>query len=111
MSVQNLKELVGFGLSCGELVGALQDGFDLSDLGKVLEAAKRVGSLKNARLALAQYLAMSDAEAQELEAYVIADFDIADDKVEAMIEAGLRVVIELHEVAALFIKIPVAAKP
>lgn len=102
---KELKELVAFGLAAGELVAGLADGVGFDDVGKVVAAAKAAGpGLAGAGDALKEYVAMSDADALELENFVVAEFDIADDKVEMAIEQALKVAIELHSLVALFVK-------
>lgn len=101
--MMELKALVGFGLSCGELLAGLGDGFSFDDVKKVIDCAKQASpALKGAKAALGQYLVMSDEQAKELEDFVIADFDIADDQVEFVIESALKVAIELHGLASIF---------
>lgn len=103
--MNELKALVGFGLSAAELVADFADGISFSLISKVVEVAKlSKPAIKGAQAALDQYIAMSDEEALSLEAYVMGEFDISDDKVEQAIEAALKVAIELHSVVALFAK-------
>jgi hypothetical protein len=105
MGIVELKDLVSFGLALGELVAGLVDGVGFDDVAKVVKvgiaAAKGLG---HAKQALIEYANMSDSEAAELEAFVKQEFDIADDAVEAAIEAGLSLVIKLHDLAKLFVK-------
>lgn len=104
----NLKELVHFGLKAMELVDRLADGFQLSDLGKILDVAKSAPpAIKDAGAALAEYKAMSDAEALDLEAYIATDFDISNDAIEGVIEQALDILIKLHSLAAKVLKKPV----
>lgn len=105
MGTTELKEFVAFGLSAGELLSGLQDGFGFDDVAKVIATAKLAGpALKNAGVALDEYVSMSDEEASELESYVVSEFDISDDKVEEGIETALKVCIELHSLVGLFVK-------
>lgn len=105
MATKELKELVGFGLSVGELVAALLDGIGVDDAEEALEVAMRaVPGITGADLALAEYVAMSDEEAAELEAFVIADFDIPADNVEAAVEGALKVAIMLRGLINIFKK-------
>mgnify|MGYP001596944811 CR=1 FL=1 len=104
MATKELKELVAFGLNCGELIAGLADGVGFDDIGKVVAVAKLAGSgMGGAAAALAEYAGMTDAEALELEKFVESEFDIANDKVELGIELALKTVIQLHEVVKLFL--------
>lgn len=101
---KELKELVGFGLSVGELIAGLADGFGFDDVKKAIDAAKLAApAFKDAHKALAEYVGMTDTEAAELEAYVFTEFDIADDKIEAAIEGALKLAIELRSLVALLV--------
>ena len=112
MGTKELKELVGLGLSSGELIAALADGVQISDLGKAVEVARAAGpGLKDAGKALDEYLAMTDAAALDLENWVVAEFDIPDDKVEAAIEMALKVAIQLRDLVRLFVKKPAVVNP
>lgn len=100
--LRDLKELVFFGLKAGELIAGIADGIDFSDVSKLIAAGKSAGpAFKDAKNALAEYSSMSDEEAKGLEDYVTANFDIADDKVEAGIKGALNVAIELHGLVGL----------
>jgi hypothetical protein len=102
-AIDSIKAFLKLGFSLGKVVEALSDGFSLSDLGPILTAAKAIpGGLAAAPAALAQYLGMSDEEALELEAWVVSEFDLKDDALEAGIETALKVVIQLHELINLF---------
>jgi hypothetical protein len=102
---QNLDALKAFltmGFKLVNVVEALEDGFQLGDLGQIVAGAKAIpGGLKSAQTAWSQYVSMSDEEALPLEDWVVANFDIKNDVVEQGIEQSLKVVIELHSFAAL----------
>jgi hypothetical protein len=103
MATDSIKAFLSMGFSFGKVVEALADGFQLSDLGPILGAAKSIpGGLAAAPMALAQYLQMTDEEAAPLEAWVIETFDLKDDSVEHAIETALTVVIELHSLLKFF---------
>jgi hypothetical protein len=105
MDIKELKELVGLGLSVGELAAALSDGIGVEDADEALEVAVRaVPGISGAAQALEEYKAMTDEQAVELEAFVVADFDIANDSVEAAVEGALGIVISLHKLFPLFKK-------
>jgi hypothetical protein len=74
-----------------------------------VEVARGAGpALAGAAAALGQYINMDDMAAVELEKYIVTEFDLADDKVEAAIETALQVAIQLHDLVKLFVKKPVA---
>lgn len=94
---KELKKLLGFGMSVIELVADISDGIGFSIIAKLVQVAKEAKpALAGAEAALAQYKAMSDAEAVELEQFVQDELDISQDKVEAMIESILSWIIQLH---------------
>lgn len=95
-NITELKALVSFGLSAGELVAGLANGFSFDDVQKALEVVKKAPAMKLALPALAEYRAMTDEDAEDLEAFISADFDIPDDRVEAAIESALNFLVELH---------------
>lgn len=111
MATQNVKELVVFAAKTAELIEGLAEGVSFDDVAKLIAVGRAAGpAFKDARLALTEYAAMTDAEAADLEAYVSAQLDLADDKVEAAIELALKVAIQLHELVALLVKpVPVPA--
>lgn len=111
MQTQELKDVVGAGLTFIEAGFAVADGLDVSDVGKALEALKKLPELKKAPQALAEYKAMNDEQAKDLEDFVITEFDISDDKVEVVIETVLNSLIGLHSVAALILKKDPAVVP
>lgn len=103
MATESIKAFLAMGFSFGKVVEALGDGFQLSDLGPILGAAKAIpGGLAAAPVALSQYLSMSDEDAAPLEAWVVETFDLKDDAVEHAIETALTVVIELHSLLKFF---------
>lgn len=110
MADDKLKVLVGGVLSVVELLFSVADGFSFGLIGKLIDVAKKAGpALAAAPAAALQYLNMTDAEALDVEEYVAVEFDIADDKIESVIEQALKVAVELRSLVALFVKKPVAA--
>lgn len=103
--VQNVKEIILFACKTARLIEGIADGADLGDLPKLFEVAKSAGpAFKDAKLALAEYVMMTDAEAVDLEAYVVANCELNDDNVEQGIEKALAIVISLRELAGLLVK-------
>lgn len=102
--MNELKLFVGFGLTVGELLSIVSKGVSFDVIKKLIECAKFAGpALKGAKAALEQYIAMSDEQAKELDDYVVAEFDIADDGVEAAVESAIRIAIECHVLVGLFV--------
>ncbi len=103
MATKELKELVGFGLSVGELVEGLAEGVSFDDVAKLIAVARQAGpGLNGAAAALGEYVNMTDAEAVDLEAYVESEFDLSSDSVEYAIESALKVAIQLRDLVKLF---------
>lgn len=97
MATSNLKVLLAFILSLGELVASVTKGVSFSLVGKLIEVARTaVPALAHASDALKEYANMTDSEAVDIEQYVVTEFDIEDDKVEGVIETALKVAVELH---------------
>ena len=100
LGVSELKNVLGLGLSVGQLVEALADGVGISDIAKLVgvvrKAPSAIAALKSGKV-LSELKDLDDTEKAELKAYVAAEFDLADDKIEAAIEAGLNVAIDLSD--------------
>lgn len=107
MAMKESKEALLLAAKVAQLVEAIADGVDFGDLPELIAVGKAAGpGIKDIKLAAYEYLAASDADAAELEAYVQKELDLADDKVEAAIEMGFKVLLELRVLAALVIKPP-----
>lgn len=100
LGIQEVKDVVRMGLCIGELVDALSDGIGLSDLGALLRAAKSVkpaiDALRSGQL-LPELKDLSDAEREELKAFIADEFDLSNDALEAAIEKGLQIAIDLSK--------------
>jgi hypothetical protein len=95
LGIENLKKVVKLGLDLGEFIeGVLKP--DMSDVGKAIEVIKEgVEAVASLPHAVPEYLDLDSSEKDELKAYVAAEFDIADDKLEGTIEMALKVVVDL----------------
>lgn len=103
MGTENLKVLLDGGLTVGELLFQFTDGIGFDDLGKLIEAGRKIGpAIKDAKAAFEEYKGMTDVEALEVETFVAQSFDIADDKIEQTIETVLKFAIELHGLIGIF---------
>lgn len=104
MDIHATKQVLGFTLSLGEGVAALGDGEGtlLSDALSFLEAAKRApAAFRDRSLVLPELQDLDDAEKAELKAFVVQDFDIKANEVEAVIEQTLVAAIEFAELLKL----------
>ena len=104
LGTQELKDVLGLGLALGELVEALADGVGISDIAKLVGVVKKapaaVAALKSGKV-LPELKDLDDAEKAELKAYAASEFNLANDKVEAAVEAGLGVVLDLADLLKL----------
>lgn len=100
LGIQEVKDVVKMGLAIGELVDGLSDGIGLSDIGPALKAAKAVkpaiDALKSGQL-LPELKDLSEEERVELKEFVSVEFDLRDDALEAAIEKGLQIAIDLSK--------------
>lgn len=102
MAVDNIKAVLKVGAAGANLVEALVDGFQLKDIGPILSFAKSLpGGISSAKAALEEYMKMSDQEALPLESWIESEYDLQNNDVEQVIEQILKVVIQLHDLAAL----------
>lgn len=85
-----------------------QDGFQVTDLVALLpNLLDGVSIIKNGKDALAEFKELDVLEKQEVLDFVKAEFDIADDKLEDVVETALGVI---ESVSELIVKIKVALK-
>lgn len=105
MAVSNLQNLVDLALSVARLLDSVVHGFSFSQIADFISIVRLAGpSISHAPAALAEYVAMTDAEAVALEEHVVKTFDVEDAVVELVIVNGLKVLIELHGLLALLVK-------
>jgi hypothetical protein len=100
LGIEQTKEVLGLGLSVGQLIAGLSDGIGIKDIGALVSVIKRVPSaisaIKSGQI-IPELKDLEDSEKSELKSYVSANFDIDDDKIEAAVEAGLYVAIDLSD--------------
>lgn len=106
--VKELKELLAFVLSLGMAVdkSLANDGkITLLDAANLLDPAmKAPAAFAGLDIALLELQDLSDDEKKELQEFVQASFDIADDKLEAVVEGALGVAISVAKVLAMLKK-------
>ena len=104
LGISEVKDVLGLGLAVGELVEALADGVGISDIAKLVGVVKKapaaVAAIKSGKV-LPELKDLDDAEKAELKAYAASEFNLANDKVEAAVEAGLGVVLDLADLLKL----------
>lgn len=90
--VENLKKAVGFGLNLTEEIEkAGRDGFTWTDaLGFIDEIFQIPGIIASGEEIGRELNNLTEAEKEELFSYAVAEFDIPNDKVEAIVEDALK---------------------
>lgn len=106
--VKELKELVAFGLSLGSAIDR-----SLSDDGKITfaDAGNLIGPIMKApaafagaEQALVELNALDEEGKKELNEFVKSEFDIADDRIEAIVEESVGVAVGAARIVALLKK-------
>ena len=96
MGIEDLKDVVKAGLSLGQ---ALSDGIQISDLGALMDVPDAIVGISNVPAEIAD---LDEAEKEELQQFVKANFDIADDNMEEIIEEAVVLAISLYKLGLLF---------
>lgn len=110
LGIENLKKVLAATLHLANRVDQVtQDGFQpLTDLVALLpNLVDGVSLIKNGKDALAEFKELDATEKKEILAFVKAEFDIADDKLEDVVETAFEVI---ESVSVLIVKITVALK-
>lgn len=98
LGIQEVKQVLALGVSLGQLVEALSDGVGLGDIGKLVAVVKRapagISAVKSGKV-IPELKDLDDAEKTELKNWSKEELDLKDDNLEAKIEAGLWVAIDL----------------
>jgi hypothetical protein len=103
--LKETKEAVAFGIALGEAVDvSLADGkIGLDDAMNFYNAVLKAGDAFSDIGLVAKELGDLDAaERQELQDFVEAEFDIANDKLEEVIECALETVLQVYELVEKF---------
>ena len=98
LGIQETKEMVGFLISLGEgIAESLEDGkISLGDLGNFLDAAKAVlPAIGGVNQVGAELLDLTDEEKADLSDYIEEEFDLDNTQVEAILEEGLGIALEI----------------
>jgi hypothetical protein len=98
LGIAEVKSVLKLGLSVGELVDSLSDGVGISDLKPLIKAGVSVkdgiAAIKSGKL-VPELKDLDEAEKAELKQFAKDNFDISDDALEATIESGLNVAVDL----------------
>lgn len=101
MDIKNTKELVDFAIGLGNAAGlAASDGkIDISDIALFITPLKDAGpALADMNQIIPELTDLSVEERQELLAHVEQKFNIPQEKIEEVVEAGLGVLAQVHRV-------------
>lgn len=97
-----IKALLDYGFSVEVFLRDVASGFHFSEIPEGISAAKNApAALAEAPAAFAQWIALSDADAVDLENYITTHYGVSPDKVDSAIESVLKVVVELHGLGGL----------
>lgn len=105
LGISEVKDVLALGIGVGELVEALSDGVGISDIGALLAVAKRVkagvAAVKSGKI-VPELKDLDEAEKAELKAFCVEDLDLSDENLEAQIEGGLAIAVELCALLGAF---------
>ena len=107
LGTENIKALLAFAFAFGRaLEKSLEDGkFQLDDIGNFLPAFMAGGeAFKDVKQAIAEIKDLEPGEIQELHSYIVGEFDLANDAIEAFIEDGLGLVINAYNLVKIYLK-------
>lgn len=103
--VKELKELVSFGLAFGMAIdkSLADDGkITFGDVGNLIAPIMQApAAFGGAQIALVELKALDEDGKKELNEFVKAEFNIADDKVEAIIEEAINMAVSGARIVAL----------
>lgn len=97
--IKETKELVKFGISLGEAIDkSLPGGIGLEDAMNFYNAVTTASdAFDNVKQVPKELGDLDQAERDELYAYVEAEFDIANDKLESVIEEALKTALQVYK--------------
>ena len=105
LGIENLKKLVKAGLNLGEKVASSLKDKKISffeAIGLVPEVFTAIGVVKTWAEVKAEVADLTPEETLELEQYVVAEFDIPNEKVKLFIAKALKNVVSLIELVDEF---------
>lgn len=112
---KELKDLIGFGLALGMAIdkSLADDGkITFTDAGNLIDPImKAPAAFAGADQALAELKALDEEGKKELNEFVKSEFDIKDDKIEAVVEECVSIGVSAARVVALFAKKDEAPAP
>lgn len=104
MQVQEIKDVMAFGIGVAELIDSVADGVSLGDIFSVVGVLKKVkpaiDAVKSGKL-LDEYVKLDQAGKDELIKWFDAEFDIKEDKAEMVIEQVWVAVLDLNDLVQL----------
>lgn len=104
LGTEDLKKVVQLGLDIGEFVEGVMKP-DASDLVKAFEVVKEgVAAVKSLPLAIPQFLDLDSDEKEEMKKFISEQCDLENDKLEAVVEKAMSVVIDLSSLGSMFKK-------
>jgi hypothetical protein len=103
LGTENLKKVLLFAIKLSEKVDEItQDGFQWQDAVSLFpNLVDAIGVVKLAKDAYVEFLDLDEDEKNDVLAYVKAEFDIADDKLEAVVESALLVVVNVADLISV----------
>ena len=106
VGIENLKKAVKFGIDLSKQIEVSgQDGFDWKDSFSFFDELMQIpGIIASGDKIKAEFNDLQPEEKTELLNYFKTEFDLADDKLETIIESSLELVLQILTVITLFRK-------
>lgn len=98
VGVENIKKLVMLGVEMGNVADKIVQGGGVSRWGALMDLADEAMALTSVDFSKVddEYKDLSDAEREQILAEVKVKFDIADDKIEGVVEGALGIALKLE---------------
>jgi len=100
LGIENLKKVLVAAIHLADKIDDVtQDGFQIvaDSIALIPNIGEAVAVVKNGKDALAEYKDLDDVERAEVLAYVQIEFDLEDDKLEAVIEAAFKTIASIGD--------------
>jgi len=105
LGIKNLKEVVGFALSLGELAEGLIKGIGAEDMFNAIEVVKRApAAIKDIGQVIPEFSDLDEGEKAALKSFIEQDFDLESDNIEEIVETALKVAVNLSALMGFFKK-------